>query len=370
MIERFEIINYRGLQNLSLSPLQRVNLVTGPNGVGKTSLAEALWLYHGRYNPPALLWNIHLQRRRIIDPNPLIGLGEGAVELSGVEEDQHCGVRFEFEERMQVLPVGPSEINERPLDAQREGEDGVGLAPISRGSTTEDFAPLPVIGGIRATYKPDPQPRIESLDVVSGPTGPGLVGAARRTQRPSGIIVTRAVPFPIGADTIERFSTVVAQGEKKNLLKNLSVVQPSIKGVEILIERSISSLWADTGGEHPLPVEALGGGIVRLVVLFVNFFAARGGLLVFDEIENGIHHSALPRLWQQVFQMSSLLNVQFVATTHSLECVKAAVGTGENGQAPADFALHQLHQQDSVRKVETYTGDKLMAALDMGFEVR
>ena len=105
LLDHFEAINYRALHNLSLGPLRRVNLITGPNGVGKTSLAEAMWLYYGRYNP-SLLWNLHLQRRRITEADPLVGLGGHPLELRGLEGDQELGVRFEFEEQLSLLPIG------------------------------------------------------------------------------------------------------------------------------------------------------------------------------------------------------------------------------------------------------------------------
>jgi AAA15 family ATPase/GTPase len=182
--------------------------------------------------------------------------------------------------------------------------------------------------------------------------------------------MTRATAFPIGQDTIERFSNVIAQGEKRHLLEILKVIQPTIKDIEILSRQNTVSLWADVGSKQPLPVESLGGGIVRLLGIFLTFFAARDGLIAIDEIENGIHHSALPRLWEQILDISALLNVQCLVTTHSLECVQAAARAGENKEALADFALHHMHQREHARAIETYTDEKLMAALDLGFEVR
>ena len=68
--------------------------------------------------------------------------------------------------------------------------------------------------------------------------------------------------------------------------------------------------------------------------------------------------------------MSQLLDVQMVATTHSLECARAAASASENAEALHDFALHQLHSRYDTRQIETYTDEKLMAALELGFEVR
>jgi len=43
-LDTFHAIRYRGIDGLRLDRLGKVNLITGPNGVGKTSLAEAVWL--------------------------------------------------------------------------------------------------------------------------------------------------------------------------------------------------------------------------------------------------------------------------------------------------------------------------------------
>ena len=60
-LDRFQVINYRGLDGLELSHLAPVNLITGRNSAGKTSLLEALGLFHGRYHAN-VLWNAHLLR--------------------------------------------------------------------------------------------------------------------------------------------------------------------------------------------------------------------------------------------------------------------------------------------------------------------
>src|SRR5712692_11264047 len=44
MIHSFHIKNYRGFKKFTIQPLERVNLVTGSNNVGKTALLEALYL--------------------------------------------------------------------------------------------------------------------------------------------------------------------------------------------------------------------------------------------------------------------------------------------------------------------------------------
>ena len=365
MIEQLEAVNYKGLQNFSVEPLVGVNLITGPNGVGKTSLAEALWLFHGRYNP-AILWNLHLQRRPTMGPSPLPALGGRPVELRGREDGTSSGVTFDFDEVTQA-PTRPT--NEGRSQVLVEGREAFGRAAGFPTSSFEPLNLLPRLGRVRAEYVPDGF--VYESEAVLGPSGPGLVVPPPQPERPLGVIVTRDAPFPVAPDTIERFSSVVAQGEKHRLLDVLQLMQPRIRGIEILTQQGAPSLWVDTEAAGMLPLEAAGGGVVRLLGLLVNFFTAQEGLIVIDEIENGIHHSVLPELWSQIRQLSELLDVQVVATTHSFECIQAAVMTnGDDGLAPSDFALHRMYQKDGVPHCITYDDEKLMATLDLGFDIR
>ena len=163
--------------------------------------------------------------------------------------------------------------------------------------------------------------------------------------------MNREAAYPVGLDTIERFSNVVAEGQKQRLLQILRLMQPRIHGLEILTNQGMPSLWADTETAGMLPLEAVGGGVVRLLSLLVNFFTARGGLIIVDEIENGVHYSVLSALWNQIRELSNELNVQVVATTHSLECIRAAVMMDGGEEAPKDFAIHRMYSKDGGARV-------------------
>lgn len=45
MIEYIEIKNFKSIENLRISGLKRVNLISGRNNTGKSSVLEALVLY-------------------------------------------------------------------------------------------------------------------------------------------------------------------------------------------------------------------------------------------------------------------------------------------------------------------------------------
>ena len=119
-----------------------------------------------------------------------------------------------------------------------------------------------------------------------------------------------------------------------------------------------------------MPLSDLGGGTVRACRLFLNFFASREGILLVDEMENGIHHSALPDVWRHAHLWMREWNVQFVATTHSAECIDAAMDAFADN--PEDLSIHKLFSNEETWEIEaaTFTGETLEGARDLHLEVR
>ena len=47
ILRKLELSNFRNIEALSMSPGEKVNIISGENAQGKTNLMEALWLFTG-----------------------------------------------------------------------------------------------------------------------------------------------------------------------------------------------------------------------------------------------------------------------------------------------------------------------------------
>jgi predicted ATPase len=63
MIEYIEIKNFKSIENLKIPGLKRVNLISGRNNTGKSSVLEALVLYGYEWSPKGLLKVLGNRRR-------------------------------------------------------------------------------------------------------------------------------------------------------------------------------------------------------------------------------------------------------------------------------------------------------------------
>ena len=69
--------------------------------------------------------------------------------------------------------------------------------------------------------------------------------------------------------------------------------------------------------------------MIRIFGIALALENAKDGLLLIDEVENGLHYSVQPDVWRFLFQAATKLNVQVFATTHSYDCIKSFEGLRE-----------------------------------------
>ncbi len=112
-------------------------------------------------------------------------------------------------------------------------------------------------------------------------------------------------------------------------------------------------------------IDCVIGSVATLAIGITN---ASGGVVLIDEIENGIHHSVMTEVWLGIAKLACQSDVQIFATTHSFECINAAhQAFKKSGQY--DFRLHRLDQVDDSIEAVTLDEEALEVATQMGMEV-
>ena len=99
---------------------------------------------------------------------------------------------------------------------------------------------------------------------------------------------------------------------------------------------------------------------------------AKGGILLIDEIESGLHYSVQPDMWRLVFETAAKLNVQVFVTTHSLDCLRAfESAASERGEEESMLISLRRHRQEPEKIVAVLAGkDELDTIVHSHIEVR
>ena len=349
MLEQLRVQNYRGLRDLGIDTLGRINVVAGRNNAGKTTLLEAIFLLGGAGNPRGAL-NIHLVR---MDPTTATPVSIWESAWAPLFFDLATETAFTIAGRHSSIgDLKLSVALARPVRTE-----------ISRGADEQALASdRPFERALKFTYRDSQAGPIEN---EARETADSVAFEQKDIYVPFSSTILQPGRGDFNQDAV-RLGKLRKQKRGSILLDALRVLEPRLQAVEDNASSGAPMIWADIGLREFVPLQALGGGMTHLARMVLAAATVPGGVVLVDEIEHGLHHSALPDVWRAVAKSAEQFNVQVFATTHSFECVEAAhEALGEEG-----FRLHRLETEDGVNRCVTYSAAAIGGALRHNLEFR
>ncbi len=353
----FQVRRFRCLKEISIEPLEQVNLITGKNDVGKTTLLEALFLHVGETNPELAL---------------RIGNWRG-LSLEMFSSWRSLFWQFEDDKSIELAAMTIKGIK-RSLTITVKAAEATVIEELSpkKGS---DFIRS---SGVEITFDYAAE-KGKSRKVVAVPYQVGQGDILRfelrmktpvRLHAPLPGIFLNSRGISNAAEENRRFSQLIMKKRDHLLLEALQVIEPRLEKIEILSPQGDPMMWGHLKGYlEPVPLSLFGDGTRRLASLILAIGEAQGGVVLVDEIENGVHHSVLKDMWRVVAATASLFNTQIFATTHSHECLVAAHEAYMEREHYC-FRLHRLDRKNGDIRAVTYDRDSLQGALSISSEVR
>lgn len=331
MIRELKIENFRALRELHLTGLGRVNLLVGANNSGKTSVLEAIAFLASGGDPKALHGSLSRRgEQAIVEPSGR-DWDDDSVDVRHLFFGRKIGDDTTF--RIQATDASGASVDFRvstprvPDDALPDWRDAVAPRPRRRPNRRGPRAVEIDRSDRIPRYLRIGSPGAKVVDVALHPNGGLTADNATLTgfepEKPVAIVTTAG----IGDDELASFyEKLVVTPEELNVVAALREVESSITR---LATRRIDSsdergfVVGMEGASEPVPLGSLGDGVHRMLAIALSLVMARGGYLLVDEIDTGLHHTVMRKMWMLVFETAKRLDVNVFATTHSYDCVHA-----------------------------------------------
>lgn len=321
-IPNLTIKNFRGIDELEMPSFGRVTLIAGRNSVGKTTVLDAIRIYAARGHIP-VLWQVlrsHDEMVRLGDEDGVPSLEPDWSALFYERDDSHPLSICSNENGIpRVLTIGLG-----------DGEDEI------EGEVTDTGT------GLRIAF--DSQERNVPWLIWPGPTAVSsslrsrdrrryLQGLRRRDDMvwPFPKLIAESIgPHIPDNDQLSRYWDEIALTDVESIaFEALALASGmNVRGIAVITDRG--NYPSTYGGRimvglanknEPVPLRRLGEGAVRLFAMALAIANSRDGLLLIDEIENGIHYQIMPKIWEIILRLAKQNNVQVVATTHGWDCI-------------------------------------------------
>ncbi|XYH99923.1 AAA family ATPase [Sorangium sp. So ce1128] len=361
MLQSFEVEQFRTFRHLRIDRLARVNLVVGRNNVGKTMLLEALRLYVDGGNPASLA-RLLSAREELMPPRDILlsadAEGEGAL-LHASSLFHGTGENAAQDRSFQL--ADPSEPHAAlKIILYWQPDDALPRLEIQRFGQYERFSSDELSWPMSMPLRR----RLSAWPPFLSPQGMDAAAMGRAWD---------ALALKAGEDRVLRCLQSIAPIERVTLIQH-----PGRRGHRVVMVRV-------AGRPEPVPLKRLGDGTTRVFQLALALEMASDGvrkaeddprdpglserILLADEIESGIHYSALPEVWRFLLRAAHELDVQVFAATHSWDAIEAlqqAVADEPAGSAQ----LIRLEQRGDEHRAILFDQSELPLVTKHHVEVR
>jgi len=351
MFKSIQIKNLRAITELEIDNLGQVNLLVGQNNCGKTTLLEALFFIIGHTNP-----------KLSISANAFRGLEFLSNEywdsfFHNIETDSNIEISVVLREAEEKQELVMRPMIQKQTTVETVSSDVVSVG-IQNGDSKPEFTPM----GLELTYTSSQDPSAKAISSIF------LKGNELRTEGVKesslrGVFVGPATKF----DWRNRFASLQRKKRVGELISCLKEIEPDISDIRI---NEVGILEADVGLRKLIPVNLMGGGIANSLSILLAMLDSQDGIVLIDEIEDGLHHSIQQKIWKAVFKWAQDLNVQVFATTHSNECIGAFSNSVDISLFGSEAKLFRIERKDEKFRAVEYTRELLSESLESKWEVR
>lgn len=372
MIRSISIQGFRCFDSFEATGFGRVNLLIGRNNSGKTALLEAVELVSW---PEAHPFHLLLPLQRRGESTVLESEQPGARGYTRQYEVFHLFARHELHSGSSFEVAAHTDAGRRHVRCD------------VRPYTDEEQGDLFPGAGVEAGELPGPL----AITVEAFPGGrprPARLTAGGRIDPRSRFEVDRmphfsdkpeAVIFCVGGSlspelAASSWNQLVLTPDEERVVRAMQVVEPTIEQVAYV--GPTRRYGPDERGgfavkcrqtKQRVPIGSLGDGTWHMFSLALALTRSKGGVLLVDEIDTGLHHTVMGDMWRMLIETSERLDVQVFATTHSSDCVTSLAAVAGDKQ-PGVVSVQRVEREKG--RTVAYSQKQIAIAAERGIEVR
>ncbi len=373
MLNSFYIRNFRVFEEFSIDDLRQINLITGKNNSGKSCLLEAFYLYARNAFPTTLQeiiqyreedWELRRKQRNnqyMETESPfrhlfygyhIPSVGTGSIELGPLNE---------INKRLK-LHVSAYQTIETDGERIFSKVDAI-LLNQGEVDNFELVMELEDDNKFRRLIYLDREPRRQISLLI-------------RTEQYETKYNVQYVPtsqFKSRDASLLWDNINIHPDLRQEVFKGLRLIDNRIQEiVKVGDSQDTTFILVYRDSEERLPLNSMGDGMTHLFHIILGLVNARGGILLIDEFENGLHHEIHQKVWELIFELAISLNVQVFATTHSNDTIaalqKAASSKGYEENIKL-IKLKSLPKTGMIKSVEL-DSHSLKSLIEHDIEVR
>lgn len=351
-ISSLNIETYRGIKNLKLDGFTGINIITGDNNCGKTSVLELL----NTISEPIQISKWIDEIRKTEYKSRGITYYEGFLDLFSKNNDSEKVIKYEVTDSYNKLHKITVSANIETCNVSTRTANR--LSNIKFPTENKNI----VANRLKLFFDYNGN---ETLDYEIY----DFENIFQFIYRKDSVLICKPV-FHISP---------TAHGNSCNYLKDIlndSELYPELLSVLKEFDEDIISInqyssqsstneyWGILSAKfkNALPLNMYGDGMKKAILLMSAVVAAKNGVLLIDEFETAIHTSAMDKIFAWILKTCKKLNVQLFMTTHSKEALQKVLALDSDPELKDEITLFTLYRRDGKNIARKLSAERAIEA--------
>ncbi len=326
MIENINIEHYKCFEEFKIEGLDRINIISGKNNVGKTALLEAFLLTQDYARAT-------IAKNRNIDNSQYANYLRN-FKYSIFTDGEYFA--FNVKNKKDLNKVELEEVAKLNNDYNEFICEYYGY---SKGEKIEVVRPLEKV-------------RMYDADDV------GDVSSYINSSKPN------------NKKLVELYSQIQTKGIQHKFLEYLQKLDDNIKWIEPQALNNEMVLRVNLNNPKiSLTTSELGEGVNRYIEILATMLSDNEYVFI-DEIENGLHYSKLVDIAKVIIEIAESKNIQVFITTHDKDVIEAFAFACEDLEFKDLCSIELYKDEDNNLNAVSRTAEQFVATVNAGMEVR
>ncbi|MCF2612275.1 AAA family ATPase [Fusobacterium perfoetens] len=337
MIERIEIERFKGIKNVKIDNLGKINIFVGANNSKKTTILEAISLFN--------ISDVE-NLRRILSGRKYIGYEEVLNSFFyNLDVSENPVIKLSKKESEEKLEI----FCEKKVTEISFSEKEI----FNKANSSENQK---IIYKFLLNNKPNIEIKVENNSI-------GFSSFANLKESNIVYVPTNREISKL-ADNIRKLQNYKKIDELTEILKcydkNLQKIY--VDGYNIYVDLN--------NVDKSLSIGTMGEGFISSLIIISNLLVAGGNdreiTILIDEVENGLYRTALKKLIRTILKLIKEYNIQLFITTHSEEFLKELYKL----KLDNTVSLYRMENEKSNIKAIYYSEEEAKELLAEGWEIR
>lgn len=333
-IEKISIENYKGIENLTLSNLSKVNIFVGANNTKKTTILEGIYIGASYYD-----------------------------EFSGI-----------YTANTRDLIISQDKVETMFYNLNIEKEIKIKTFLNNRDNYEviySDYKSIPVQNNVHYSTELAYTVKKNEKVVYSTVTGVRSDGSLySNLKNGEKKILENKISYVSSRKKwdeiiIQKFNNIKLMNNKRKLVEIISKIDDNI----VDLEEISNVIYAGIKGiPKMIPLKLMGDGIYNLFNIGLTIYGSK--IILIDEIENGMHYYALQHLLKEILERAEKGEYQLFITTHSIDTLNAIRDILQFSKDDMDISFINLRNKKDKLETKIYKKNEFLKEMYQGWDIR